>query len=140
MCSSDLNMGVPRNLAFPAQLERMLNAAGCKVRVQNAGVAGDTTSGMLRRLPGVLAKDTKVLILQPGGNDARQGDASQTGANIDRINAIARERGVKVVMMDNLGRIAPRESRLADGQHYNEAGHKAFAESVYSSVRSGVGC
>ena len=134
------NMGVPRNLAFPAQLERMLNAAGCKVRVQNSGIAGDTTAGMLRRLPGVLGKDTKVLILQPGGNDARRGDASDTGANIEKITAYAQQRGVKVVMMDRLGSIAPRDSRLADGQHYSEAGHKAFAEYVYSSVRSGVGC
>jgi acyl-CoA thioesterase-1 len=61
--------GVPREQAFPAQLEAMLRAQNCAVSVENAGVAGDTTSDMLGRLPGLIGSDTKVLILQPGTND-----------------------------------------------------------------------
>ena len=129
-------LGVPRAQAFPAQLEKLLQSQGCKVSVLNAGVAGDTTAGMLRRLPGVMGKDTRVVILQPGGNDARQDSADQTSAIVAAIKA----RGVAVVMMENLGRIAPRSSRLPDGQHFNAEGHAAFAAYVVSDVRRAVGC
>ena len=42
--------GVDRSQAYPAQLEAMLRQHGCKARVINAGVAGDTPSGMAARL------------------------------------------------------------------------------------------
>ena len=130
--------GVPRSQAYPAQLERLLASQGCRVRVQNAGVAGDTTSGMLRRLNGVLAKDTKVLILQPGGNDARRGEAGRAD-NIAAITQAANARGVKVVMLDALGRLAP-DARLPDGQHFSAAGHAAFAAYLAPRVRSAGAC
>ncbi len=127
--------GVPRALAYPAVLERTLNASGCHVRVLNAGVAGDTTTGMLRRLPGALAKDTKVLILQSGGNDARQGEAENVAGNVAAIERIAAQRGIKVVRLDNLSGLAPGE-RLPDGQHFSAAGHRAFAAYLAPQVRA----
>src|SRR5437016_4552859 len=42
--------GVSPQEAYPAQLESMLRAKGYKVHVANAGIGGDTTSGMLARL------------------------------------------------------------------------------------------
>jgi acyl-CoA thioesterase-1 len=63
--------GVSRQQAYPAQLEALLRACGHQARVINAGVNGDTTGGMLRRLDRVLSRDTVVVILQPGGNDRR---------------------------------------------------------------------
>jgi hypothetical protein len=42
--------GVSSSEAFPAQLEQMLAAKGYNVHVANAGVNGDTNSGMLGRL------------------------------------------------------------------------------------------
>jgi acyl-CoA thioesterase I len=131
--------GVPRSQAFPAQLEKLLNAQGCRIRVQNAGVAGDTTSGMLRRLPASLAKDTKVLILQPGGNDARRGDGANTQDNIARIQSYAKERNVTVIMLDRLGSIAG-SYRLPDGQHYSAEGHAAFAAYLAPQVMSSAAC
>jgi len=127
--------GVPRSQAYPAQLERLLAARGCRVRVANAGVAGDTTAGMLRRLPGAIGKDTRVLILQAGGNDARRGEGASTSANVAAIEAYARGRGIAVVTLDQLGRLAPGE-RLADGQHFSAAGHAAFAAYLAPRVRS----
>ena len=67
--------GVSPGQAYPAQLERLLQSQGCRVRVQNAGIAGNTTGQMLARLGGVLGKDTRVLILQPG----RQRPAARRG-------------------------------------------------------------
>ena len=93
--------GVPREQAYPAQLERMLNSSGCRVQVVNAGVAGDTTSGMLARLPGLL-ENTKGLILQPGGNDARRGQGENVQANIEAIQKITAQHGIKVIILDHL--------------------------------------
>jgi len=127
--------GVPRAQAFPAQLERLLNASGCHVRVANAGIAGDTTGGMRARLPGALGKDTKVLILQPGGNDSRQGVAENRSGNIAAMQAMAAQRGIKVIMFESPNGIAPGE-RLPDGQHFSAAGHAAFAAWLAPQVRA----
>lgn len=129
--------GVPKAQAFPAQLQAMLRAEGCKAKVLNAGVAGDTTGGMLRRLPRVLAKDTKVLILQPGGNDAVRGEAGNRAGNIAAIQSYAEARGVKVVMMERLGAIAG-PYVLGDGVHYSAQGHAQFAAYVLPDVRAGA--
>lgn len=131
--------GVPRDQAYPAQLERMLNSSGCRVQVLNAGVAGDTTSGMLERLPGLLGTDTKVLVLQPGGNDARRGQAENVSGNIEAIRRIAAEHGIEVVMLDHLGSIAP-DDRLPDGQHFTAAGHARFAAYLAPLVRAAGAC
>lgn len=132
--------GVPRGQAFPAQLESLLNGQGCKVSVVNAGVAGDTTSGMLQRAPGVLAKGTKVLILQPGGNDARRGQGGNVAGNVAAIKKLASERGIQVVMLDAMGQIAGKENRLADGQHFNARGHANTAAWLAPKVRAAGAC
>jgi acyl-CoA thioesterase-1 len=131
--------GVPKSQAYPAQLERMLNQQGCRVQVLNAGKAGDTTRGMAARVKGVLAKDTKVVVLQPGGNDARRGESADSSSNVAAIRSMIAAHGAKVVMLENLGRLA-RQYQLPDGQHYSAEGHAIFAQSVLSQVKSALGC
>ena len=126
--------GVARSQAYPAQLERLLHAQGCRVRLANAGVAG-----ALRRLPGVLTKDAKVLILQPGGNDARRGEAQDTIGNVDAIRRFAGERNLHVVMLDRLGAMAP-QHRLPDGQHFTADGHAVFAAWLAPRVVAAGAC
>src|ERR1700720_2223718 len=70
--SNTYGKGVARNEAYPAQLEAMLRAKGIDAHVINAGINGDTTGRMLSRL-GAVPAGTKIVILQPGGNDARKG-------------------------------------------------------------------
>ncbi|HUN10713.1 MAG TPA: esterase, partial [Rhabdaerophilum sp.] len=55
------NGGVDRPQAYPAQLEAMLRASGIRASVRNAGIAGDTTGGMLARLDRAVPKGTKVV-------------------------------------------------------------------------------
>ncbi len=76
--SNTYGKGVARNEAFPAQLEAILRAKGSSVRVMNAGINGDTTEGMLRRLDSVVPNGTSAVILQPGGNDRRKGSVDRT--------------------------------------------------------------
>ena len=48
--SQTYGKGVDRSQSHPAQLEAMLKAHGHNVHVQNAGISGDTTGGMLSRV------------------------------------------------------------------------------------------
>jgi acyl-CoA thioesterase-1 len=131
--------GVSPDQAFPAQLERLLESQGCHVRVLNAGRAGDTTYDMLARLPGVIGSGTKVVILQPGGNDARLGGRGSASANIESIRRAVTQRGATIVMLDDLDRIAG-PYRLPDGQHYSAEGHARFAADLAPKVRAAGVC
>src|SRR3981081_3807097 len=71
--SNTYGKGVARNQAYPAQLEAILRAKGLNVHVVNAGINGDTTEGMLRRLDSVVPNGTSAVILQPGGHDPSEG-------------------------------------------------------------------
>jgi acyl-CoA thioesterase-1 len=131
--------GVSKADAYPAQLQRMLIQSGCRTTVLNAGRAGDTTENLLARVRGVLAKDTRVVILQPGGNDARRGRGDARAGNITNLQNIITAHGASVVMLDNLGRLAP-QYRLPDGQHYSVEGHVIFARAVLPQVRAALKC
>lgn len=101
--------------AFPAQLERALRDGGKRVRVINAGVSGDTTSGGLARLDWALAEKPQLVILQLGANDALRGlDPALARANLDAILTRLKRDGVKVLLT---GMRAPRN--LGPG-YYNK--------------------
>lgn len=131
--------GVSPAEAYPAQLQKLLRAQGCSVSVANAGVAGDTTRGMLTRLPKAIGKDTRVVILQPGGNDGRRGEGGDTAANTAEIQRQLTERGITMITLDRLGQIAG-PYRLADGQHFSADGHAAFAAHLAPQVLRTSAC
>lgn len=127
--------GVDRSQAYPAQLEAMLRQHGCKARVINAGVAGDTPSGMAARLPKVLTKQTKVVVLQPGGNDSGPDRAMA----LSKIEQLLTDRQIALVMLDRPGQIA-RGYQLPDGLHFSVEGHTAFASFLLPKVVSAGAC
>jgi acyl-CoA thioesterase-1 len=55
--------------AFPGQLERALKAKGHDVKLINAGISGDTSTGGLTRLEWSLADKPDAVILALGAND-----------------------------------------------------------------------
>jgi acyl-CoA thioesterase-1 len=134
------NGGVDRPQAFPAQLEAMLRAAGINATVRNAGIAGDTTAGMLARVDRAVPNGTKIVILQQGGNDARRGaDPAQVASDFAMLQERLRARGIDVIVLDQrLGRIAGAENRDPDGQHFNAAGHRAIAAHLLPQVQSAI--
>ena len=69
--SNTAGAGVSQQEAYPAQLEVLLRARHYDGRVANAGISGDTTWGMLNRLERAVPAGTRVVVLQPGGNDER---------------------------------------------------------------------
>jgi acyl-CoA thioesterase I len=94
---------------------------------------------MLQRLPGAIGRDTKVLIMQPGGNDARRGESGSTAANVAAMRQLAAQRGIEVVVLDQLNRLAP-QYRLPDGQHFSAEGHALFAAFLAPKVLSSAAC
>jgi acyl-CoA thioesterase-1 len=119
--------GVPSSQAYPAKLQALLRARGMAAHVSNAGIPGDTTGGMLGRLDSAVPDGTRIVILQPGGNDMRRGQGASRAGNIAEIKRRLAARHIKVIMFDHIGRIAPQTTRDPDGQHFNAQGHAAFA-------------
>jgi acyl-CoA thioesterase-1 len=77
---------LPKNAAFPAQLETALRQRGHKVSVINASVSGDTTGAGLARLDWAVPKAVDGVIVELGANDALRGVAPEEAfANLDNI-------------------------------------------------------
>jgi acyl-CoA thioesterase-1 len=131
--SNTYGKGVARNQAFPAPLEAILRAKGSSVHVVNAGINGDTTESMLRRLDRAVPNGTSVVILQPGGNDGRKGSQDRTGEIQSRLSA----RGVPVIMLpNNVFKGLPHQP---DGQHLTPEGYHMVAEQLASQVAGALG-
>jgi acyl-CoA thioesterase I len=92
-------LGLAPAQAYPALLQRRLDAAGLKYEVVNAGVSGDTSAGGLRRIDWVLEGDVKILVVALGGNDALRGlPVEQLRDNLMTITDRAKARGIKVIL------------------------------------------
>ncbi len=102
-------LGVNEEDAYPAQLEKKLQAAGYDWKVVNAGISGETSSGTLSRINWVMKLRPDIVILETGANDGLRGiDPLLTKKNIDETVRILKQRNVIVVlagmqMVRNLG-------------------------------------
>ena len=131
--SNTYGKGVARNQAFPAQLEAILRTRGINCRVVNAGINGDPTENMLRRLDSIVPKGTSVVILQPGGNDGRKGRPDRTAEIESRLSA----KGVRVILLPNSAfHGMPHQP---DGQHLTPEGYHMIAEQLASQVAGAIG-
>jgi acyl-CoA thioesterase-1 len=145
--SNTAGKGVGSSLAFPAQLEAMLRARGHDVRVINAGVNGDTPQGMLARLNSAVPPATRVVILNPGGNDLRgckqrrgNGICATRGehaASVARVVRAIKARGMRVVMA-NFGGFSDAD-RQADGRHLTPEVHRRVAARLMPQVLAAIG-
>jgi acyl-CoA thioesterase-1 len=115
----------------------MLKAKGSNTEVRNAGVFGDTTSGMLARLSSSVPEGTKIVILQFGGNDFRQGiSPAARQANIANIQQQLRARGIKTVQADGFVKAALQSGMAqSDHIHLTAAGHQRVASQLMGSIR-----
>lgn len=131
--SNTAGKGVSAGEAYPAQLQALLRARGLDVTVINAGVSGDTTGGMMARLDSAVPKGTRVVILQPGGNDMRKGAPNYTAELQGRIRAM----GARLVMLPNsMFRGKPHQP---DGQHLTPEGYHMLAQQLVGPVAAALG-
>ena len=87
-------LGLEPDSAFPQQLQRKIDAAGLPYQTVNAGVSGETSAGLLRRLDWVLQRPAEVIVVETGANDGLRGQpVAGTRATIGQILArIRRDR------------------------------------------------
>jgi acyl-CoA thioesterase I len=146
--------------SYPAQLERLIGRT-----VTNAGVPGEVSAQALRRLPSALDEHRPhLLVLCIGGNDfLRNLGKAQVAANVQTMVAVARQRGVDVVLIgtpekgftvtppafyadiaaqlgipyegDVIGEILRDSTLKSDPIHPNARGYRLIAERVAALLR-----
>lgn len=81
-------------------LQARLDAQNCSVRVINASVSGETSSGGLTRLPALLDRYTPALvILELGGNDGLRGQPlSALQDNLNEMIELSRDVGAQTLL------------------------------------------
>jgi acyl-CoA thioesterase-1 len=103
--SLSAGLGLPAPAAFPARLQKALEAKGIAVDMINAGVSGDTSSGGRDRLDWSVPEGTEAVILELGANDALRGtDPAATRAALSDILTRLKARKIAVLMC---GMVAP---------------------------------
>jgi acyl-CoA thioesterase-1 len=113
-------LGVGADVAFPADIERRIEADGLPFHVTNAGISGETSAGGVRRIDWLLQNPVDVLVLELGANDGlRALDVDSMRKNLDDILRHTRAKypdaAIVILGMEappNLG--APYTSRFHD--------------------------
>lgn len=115
-------LGLTAEETYPAQLQKLLDQAGYRYEVVNAGVSGDTTSGGLRRMDWVLDGDVKFVILELGANDILRGQpVALLKENLSKMIETIQRKGATVILA---GMEAPTNS----GPEYRLEVHNAYQE------------
>jgi acyl-CoA thioesterase-1 len=97
--SLSAGFGVDPGESYPDFLQKLLDEAGLRYRVVNAGVSGDTTSSGLTRAASIAAMKPALVILELGGNDGLRGlPLEETRANLERIVEILAPTGATIVL------------------------------------------
>jgi len=93
--------GLKRGSGWVALLERRVAAGKLPVKVVNASISGDTTSGGRSRLPALLAQyKPDVVVIELGGNDALRGlPVAMTRDNLAEMTAASQKAGAKVLLV-----------------------------------------
>jgi acyl-CoA thioesterase I len=91
--------GLSPDQAYPAFLQKRLDAAGYHYAVVNMGTSGATTKDAIAMLPSVLRLHPPVVIVEFGGNDGLRGlPLAQTRSNLDQVLTTLESAHVKVLL------------------------------------------
>jgi acyl-CoA thioesterase-1 len=91
--------GVEPGRNFVDDVQRLLDHAGYRYRMFNAGVSGDTTSDGVERMPEVIALHPAIVILEFGGNDGLRGlPVTTTKANLAQMIEELQKSGAQVLL------------------------------------------
>jgi acyl-CoA thioesterase-1 len=93
--------GLKRGTGWVPLLEKQLASDKKKVRVVNASISGDTTSGGRSRLPALLAQHKPAtVVIELGGNDALRGlPLDMTEKNLTAMTQASKKAGAKVLLI-----------------------------------------
>jgi len=93
--------GLKRGTGWVPLLQRRLAARKSPLKVVNASISGDTTSGGRSRLPALLKLHRPaIVVIELGGNDALRGlPLEMTKSNLEQMAAEATRAGAKVLLV-----------------------------------------
>lgn len=117
-------LGLDPEEAYPALIQRKLDSVRLQYHVVNAGVSGETSSGLLRRVDWLLQQRLAVVVIETGANDGLRGVPVATmAANLQQIITRIRRAQpwatIALVQMEALPNM---------GQDYTERFHAAFPD------------
>jgi len=117
-------LGLDPDSAYPQRVQRKIDARSLPYQVVNAGVSGETSAGLLRRLDWVLQRPADVIVVETGANDGLRGlPVASTRQTIGEIlERIHRERPNAIVALIQM------EAPPNLGRQYTSAFHQMFAE------------
>lgn len=79
-------LGLDPDSAYPQLIQRKIDASALPYQVVNAGVSGETSAGLLRRLEWVLQRPAEIVVVETGANDGLRGlPVASTRATIGEI-------------------------------------------------------
>jgi acyl-CoA thioesterase I len=115
-------LGLEPDSAYPQLVQQRIDAASLPFEVTNAGVSGETTSGLEARLDWLLRGNFDVVVLESGANDGLRG-IPVDGMRRNLVEIIARIRrehpNARVVLVQM-------EAPPNMGTQYTVAFHEAF--------------
>jgi len=153
-------VGTTSEYSYPSVLAELTS-----MNVIGSGVSGEKTSEGLIRLAEVLKQtNPDFVILLEGGNDIlRNVSSATTKSNLKKMIALARDYGAEVLLVgvpekkllsdvaplyeeiaaevgvvliaDLVGDIMRRPSYKSDAVHFNKAGYKALAKSIFEAMK-----
>ncbi|CAA6696888.1 MULTISPECIES: arylesterase [unclassified Lentimonas] len=96
--------GIDPELAYPALIQKKIDAAGIAAEVTVGAVSGDTSAGGLRRIDWMLRKPVDIFVLALGANDGLRGTNTEATAKnlqaiIDKVKARAPQATIVVAGM-----------------------------------------
>ncbi len=93
-------LGLDPDQAYPALIQRKLDAAGLRYEAVNAGVSGETSAGARRRVDWLLQQPAAVLVIETGANDGLRGlEVDSMRSNIQAMIDEAEAKAPKPVVV-----------------------------------------
>jgi acyl-CoA thioesterase-1 len=104
-------LGLDPDSAYPQLIQRKIDSAGLSYQVVNAGVSGETSSSLLRRMDWLLRQPIDLLVIETGANDGLRGIPIETMRSnvqliIDRVRTARPGARIALAQMEappNLG-------------------------------------
>ncbi len=106
-------LGLEPDSAYPMLIQQKIDSAALSFDVVNAGVSGETSSGLLDRLDWLLRGTFNVIVVETGANDGLRGIPTATvrtnlGTIVDRIKTKRPDAAIVLIQMEALPNLGPK--------------------------------